>query len=379
MKKIDLKQNSQKWLDYKKSRIGSSEIFGLVEYYSTRSELINAGIDPDKFDEQPYTTAYQLFHKIKNPHLYIEPEFDPDLADFGHRIEDFAIEYLNKEKKYNATYKKGEVFADKVKIASLDIQGKAESSQIIQDSNGFNISLADIPDFIVEAKAISLFKSKKDNITTLGVDWKFIFQLQYQLYCSGLKWGKIIVVTLNKDRQHLRGYICGLPKSKYFDYIKNNSKINEFIYIARPEYFYLIQNALEKFEFDLRTNNEPEFPNYKKVFDKNHNFFYNLVLQKGQILGTADQIIESDQFDSYFKIKEEEKKFKEKTNNIHQNIRKLMLDSGKACIKGKAGKISINKKDMRGYKNKEEEGSFDYDLAEAKIFTEDENTNFDKI
>lgn len=355
MKTQNLKQNTDSWLSFKKSRIGSSEIFGLIRYYCTPEELQNAGIDSDKFNDDPYITAYQLYHKLKNPALYIEPEFNYMLSKFGYKIEKFVLDHLQKEKKYNSTYKKGSVVADDIKIASIDIEGRADSSQIIKDSNDYDISLADTPEFIVESKGVSVFKSKKDKIEIVGVDWKFIFQLQYQLLCSGKKWGKIIAVALNKDNLFERGYISGLSNAKALKYIGENSKIYEFVHIARPEYQYLIESALEKFQIDLKTNQEPKLPDYNEVFYRNHTLFYNLVSQKGQILETGDQVLETDKFDFYFRIKKIEKRFKEKYHKIHQDVRELMLKTGKGCVQGSAGKIVMHGNALKGYGNKENE------------------------
>ena len=99
MKTINVKQKTEKWLDIKRSRIGSSEIFGLINHYITPQELQNAGVDSDKFNDDPYITAYQLYHKLKNPGLYIEPEFDYMLSKFGHKIERFVLDHLRKEDK----------------------------------------------------------------------------------------------------------------------------------------------------------------------------------------------------------------------------------------------------------------------------------------
>jgi len=94
MKQLTLKQNTQNWLDYKKDKIGSSEIFGLIRYYITDQELQNVGINSDQFSEDPYVTAFQLYHKFKNPAIYIEPGFDEHLGKFGKRIEEFIFDQL---------------------------------------------------------------------------------------------------------------------------------------------------------------------------------------------------------------------------------------------------------------------------------------------
>ena len=116
----------------------------------------------------------------------------------------------------------------------------------------------------------------------------------------------------------------------------------------------MIKQSLEKFLFDLQTNQEPQLPPYDKVFYKNHKFFYNLVNQKGQILKTSEEAIESDEFDFYFDIKEEQEQFEAKYSNLHQQVREIMLNTGKRCVMGQKGKIVLQSNCVRGYKNKEE-------------------------
>lgn len=360
MEKLSLKQGGQKWLDLKKTRIGSSEIFGLIKHYITSQELQNVGINTDNFKDEAYTTAWQLYQKFVNPMLYVEAEFDKNLSIFGRRIEEFSFDYLKKQNKHNSNYSKGGVYFDNLKIASLDIRGKANSLDIIQDSNGFNISLADYPEFLVETKGHAAFVTQSKNVTTQGADWKFIFQLQYALYLTKTKWGKIFMVSLFNDNEFERGYISGLSKKTALKYIADNSEIFEFVYIARPEYQYLIEKALNRFQFDLESHNEPALPDYEKVFYKNHKFFYNLVHQKAQLLGTAGQALQTNEFDYYFKVKLAEDRFKNKFSRMNQRIREKMLLTGKTkfvsdkgaiqlqanCVMGKA--IKMNKEDNHG-------------------------------
>ena len=352
-----IKQNSAKWHNLKKSRIGSSEIFTLVSYYNTQEQLQNAGVDIDKFKDSAYITAYQLYHKLKNPKLYNEPLFCDKLSQFGSRIEDYVFNLVQK-KSALATYKRGRVIYNKdggndIKIASIDIEGKANSRQIIEDCNGNKISLVDSPNFIVECKGMSNFKAFHKDIANIGVDYQYIFQLQYQLYCSGFDWGKIFVVSLDSDSEWTRSAIVHMPKAKAFKYLDKNSKHYEFIYKARPEYFFLIKNALERFQFDLRAGVEPELPNWEKAFKGNYKLFYNLVQQKALLLGGDDKVIKSNKFDSYFSLKDQEKKVASKLSNLGQDIRSLMLAIGKPCIEGKKGKIVMQSNFIKGYINKE--------------------------
>lgn len=348
MEKLSLKQGGQQWLDLKKNRIGSSEIFGLIRHYITEQELQNVGINTENFKDEAYTTAWQLYQKFTNPLVYVEPEFDKNLSLFGRRIEEFAFDYLKKQGEYNSVYAKGGVYFDEHRIASLDITGKAASTDIIQDSNGYNISLIDHPDFLVEAKGQASFISQSKGVSTQGADWKFIFQLQYALMLTGFRWGKILMASLLNDNEFERGYISALPKKSAIDYIAKNSEIFEFIYVARPEYQYLIEKALDRFFFDVKARNEPPLPDYEKVFYRNHKFFYNLVHQKSQLLGTAGQMLETGEFDYYFKVKRAEERFKNKVSRMHQKIREKMLLTGKTKIISEKGIIQLQSNCVKG-------------------------------
>jgi len=61
--RINVKQRSDEWHKLRATRVGSSEIFGLVKYYITDNELQNVGINPDTFTEKPYISAFVVGSK----------------------------------------------------------------------------------------------------------------------------------------------------------------------------------------------------------------------------------------------------------------------------------------------------------------------------
>ena len=52
MKKVKLKQGTLAWEKARESRIGSSEVFDIVRYYSTDEELQNCGINAEDFKSE---------------------------------------------------------------------------------------------------------------------------------------------------------------------------------------------------------------------------------------------------------------------------------------------------------------------------------------
>ena len=346
--RINVKQRSQKWLDLKKSKLGSSEVFGLVKYYITDEELQNVGINKDEFQDTPYCTAFELFHKFKNPDLYITKPFTKELSLFGQRIEEFAYLYLTGEgNKYNSETKGGGVYCDEGLIASLDFEAKANSSEIIQDANGYDISLLDIPNHLIEIKGSSQYLLKSKDSAFKGVDWKFIFQTQFAMMLSGFKWARIFIVSLLDDNQFERGYICGLPEKRALKYIRDHAELYNFIYKERPEYQYLIKTAIQRFEYDLRANNCPDLPD-----SFNSQLIYRLVDQKGNLLGTRKQILEMEDFNFYFDLEQKKKALEKQGTEVKKRITQMMINSGKAKIKSNIGFFSLNEKCLLARKNK---------------------------
>jgi hypothetical protein len=341
--RVRLKQKSQEWLDFKKNKIGSSEIFGLIKYYITEEELINIGINKDFFQDLPYSTAYELFHKLKNPSLYISEPLKKEYVLYGDKIEEFAYEYLTSEyNPYNSKISHGGIFTKDNLIASLDFEGEANSNKIIEDVNNNYISLKDNPKYLIEIKAMSQSLVKSSKLLTMGCDWKFIFQTQFAMMLSGYKFCKIFIVSLINDNQFERGYICGLNKKQAYKYIMQNAEFYSFIYKERPEYQYLIKLALDRFNFDLRANNTPKLPN-----NINNTLIYRLADQRGNLLGTRKQQIESVKFDLYFDLLEKQKNITNKMNKIKKDICELMLNSGKTKLKANSGEFSLNEKYLK--------------------------------
>lgn len=346
MPRLDIKQRSDEWLKLKETKLGSSEVFGLVHYYITEEELQNAGINRDEFQDTPYSTAFELFHKFKNPDLYITEPFTKENRLFGERIEEFAFQYLNNEgKKYNTSIIQGGVYVEEGLIASLDIEATANSTDIIQDANGHYISLKDEPRHLMEVKGSSNYLVKSKNAEIKGVDWKFIFQTQFAMMLAGYSWCRVIVVSLLSDTQFERGLICGMPKQKAMQYIKDHAEIYNFIYKARPEYQYLIKTAVQRFEYDLKANNSPEMPS-----SPNNKLIYRLADQQANLLGTNDKILELDDFNFYFDLENQKKSLDQESKEVRKRITQLMLNCGKKKLISNIGSFSLNERSLTARK-----------------------------
>jgi hypothetical protein len=343
---INVKQLSNEWYSLKSKTIGSSEIYALIFHYITPNELQKSGINADEFTEKPYTTAWHLYHKFQNPHCYVDFELNTSAATFGRKIEEYALHYLQSKDENNAQYKRGSVYVDGISIASLDIEGKALGCNIINDINGYAISTADDQDFVVEVKAQSNFQSAKNKIITNGIDWKFIFQLQYQMMISKLNWGKILVFNLNSDNEFERGRISEMSKQRLIKYIELHSKCYEFTYKARAEYQFLITKAIERFETDLLMHNEPQLPDWDVISKSTtkkqcHEMICKLTEQRSKLLENDTNVIESNAFDRLFSVKSTEERFERVMSKLQWKIRQTMLTHGKTKITSDKGTITM--------------------------------------
>ena len=287
LKEVELKQKSNEWLNLKDTKIGSSEIYGLVKNYIKPEELESVGINSYEFTEKPYTTAWELYHKFVNRDLWIRKPLTWVLSEFGNSMEKFAIRWIRKKENFkygDAVFKEGAVYASEndIRIASLDIEATVNSTDIIQDANGNNIALGQDRDFLVEVKGMSKFKAKKDKILTDGVDWKYILQLQYQLWCKDVNWGIISVFELMSDTLDKRGYIIRCAETmnkKDYKYIDEATKKKMFFYKRLPQYAKIFELALKRFQDDVKFKNEPKMP---KTKDKK--FFFQLMKRQSEIM-----------------------------------------------------------------------------------------------
>ena len=218
MKKIKVKQGTRAWENIKDSRIGSSEVFDIVRYYATDTELQNCGIDAEMFrNEQPFVSTWALYHKLLNDGVYQKPLLEPALAEYGLAMESYGQYVLQEYREFRL--RKGEVFVSDKLIASLDISGISEEI----DDREFDFGNGRVPlgqPFVCEQKTISPYKDH--------LPLKYIIQAQYQITMSKKKFFILQAMILDKDTDFERGKIVSLAnnssKKKFYDYVKDRVK-----------------------------------------------------------------------------------------------------------------------------------------------------------
>lgn len=133
--KLELKQNSPEWIEYRQNKIGCSEIATIIGW-------------------NPYKTAYDLFlEKVGK-----RPKFEGNFAtERGKMLEPIALDLFDKRFKIT----RGQVYQSGVLIASLD---------------------AETEDAVVEVKCPQTVKWPLTKIPDV-----YYPQVQFQMYVTGLK------------------------------------------------------------------------------------------------------------------------------------------------------------------------------------------------
>ena len=249
-----IKQHSPEWLKEKQSRVGASEIAGLVHYYC-KDELKALNIE-----FEPYNTALQTWAKIK---LGVELPFPKSLSRWGLGMEQFTADLFNRSQK--------EIHC----VRSDDFIIKDDLSACSPDGYVDICGVLKVPDFdkqvmidsswgvgVLEMKT-STFWMKDDFID--GFKWHYIFQNQYQMFCDNLNWGVgVLLLDKNGDNDDMdKGIILG----KVLEKIKTGSidleevddlfYLDYFVYARKPKLIELIEIALEKFKAHLDSNTLP--------------------------------------------------------------------------------------------------------------------------
>lgn len=249
MKKVKLKQGTLAWEKARESRIGSSEVFDIVRYYSTDEELQNCGINAEDFKaEKPYTSVWALYHKIKNDGLYHKEALHPMFAEYGHAVEPYGVRVLQKGRAKKL--KPGEVFINERLIASLDISGNAEEIDI--RPYDFGSGKPKIGQrFVCEQKSIMPQAIKK------GVPYKYIIQAQYQITMMKASFYILQFMALKEDSEFIRGKICQMSLKKRYEYLDNNMTVSHYYLKNNVHLSRLIEECIKRFFSDVDNNNEP--------------------------------------------------------------------------------------------------------------------------
>lgn len=246
MRQVKVKQGTLDWEKLRERRIGSSEIYDIVRYYATDTELQNCGINAEDFRaEKPFTTAWALYHKMLDDGLYNRASVAAEDAEYGHAAEPYGVYLLQKSREHKIT--PGKVFISDRLIASLDASGIAEEC----DTNIAYVNGTGSPRlgdrFVCEQKTIRPELIKK------GVPYKYIIQAQYQVLQTEADFFILQVMTLDEDTTFIRGKICQMSRKKRFEYFGEHLKVSNLYFRNNPHLSALIDVCIKRF-FDAVDN-----------------------------------------------------------------------------------------------------------------------------
>ncbi|MCL2223613.1 MAG: hypothetical protein FWB96_01450 [Defluviitaleaceae bacterium] len=313
--KTKLKQGTLSWEKARDTRIGSSEIFDIVRYYATDDELQNCGINAEAFrEESPFTTAWALYHKMKQDGLFQREELPPELSDYGHAVEPYGATVLKNGR--TQSLKRGEVFAEERLIASLDVSGISEEC----DMRPFDYGGGDVVPgmrFVCEQKSIMPARLKK------GLPLKYIIQAQYQVMMSGADFFILQVMVLENDTTYERGLVAGMSVAKRKKHLAQNMKISHLYFNNNTHLEMLIRLCLDRFFSDVDNSNEPT-PFLAN--DKQRNIIASI---RANTFFNADKVLEIDLI-AYLSAKERCDASDNKKAEIMQDIIELAMQNN-AC------------------------------------------------
>ena len=250
LKKTKLKQGTLAWEKARATRIGGSEVFDIVRYYATDEELQNCGINAEDFKgEEPYTTAWALYHKILNDGVYKSEALSPEYAEYGHAVEPYGVYKLlqGRGKKLRA----GQVYADKRLVASLDVAGFAEEIDTRMPFDYGKGHPKAGQRFVCEQKSMMPLKVKK------GVPFKYIVQAQYQIEQTGADFFILQIMVLKEDTPFIRGKICQMSKPTRYKYLDENMRVKTIYFKSNEHLGQLINTCLERFFSAVDKGEEP--------------------------------------------------------------------------------------------------------------------------
>lgn len=240
---MKIKYKSLAWEQARGKRIGSSEVFGLIQYYATDNELLNVGIDPIEFRrENAFYSAFFLYHKMIGTDGLKSESLPISLGEYGLASEAWAEHIL---KKQGITAESQAVYVTDRCIASCDLI---------------------TPDGVVEIKTVNRFNRAE------GMSWRTNIQHQYQMWVSGIHTGKIFEIVLKNDNTELRCWLAGLFAGSKKKFLKQMDIIAlDFIYEDNynPAFGVLFEAVMTRFLNDITNRNEP---NISKIWamDKKH-------------------------------------------------------------------------------------------------------------
>lgn len=250
MKLVKVKQGTVEWEKLRERRIGSSEIYDIVRYYATDTELQNCGINAEEFHkEEPYTTAWALYHKMLGDGLYRRGRIEPENAEYGHAVEPYGIHRLQQGRAKKLAPAK--VYADDRLIASLDVSGVAEEVDSVAYTYGTGTPR-------VGQRFVCEQKSMRPQLVRNGIPYKYIVQAQYQTMQVGADFFIIQLMVLDEDTAFIRGRICQMSRKKRYEYLDEHMSVSNIYFKNNPHLAALTEACIDRFFTAVDNRDEPQ-------------------------------------------------------------------------------------------------------------------------
>jgi len=262
-------QGTPEWLEAKQKTIGASEVYALVHHYC-KKDLQDLGIELPK--ELPFRTIQELFLKIKFDAKL--SDIDPICSEFGNGMESYIAYRLGQElPQLKIERSKEFIINEKLhSLAACSPDGYIELEQFVVGEFNYtwDVSPASLTDFdktskidyswgrgAMELKTANYFANFNAD---QGAKLQYIFQHQFQMMVTGLKWG-IVAVLMPKEKEFDEPFF----KGKILERVENLFKIkcysaetidqfydlHYYIYPALPVFQSMIMKALKAFQADL--------------------------------------------------------------------------------------------------------------------------------
>lgn len=356
-----IQQHTPEWFEAKKSRVGASEIAGLVYHYC-QDELKELGIS-----FEPYNTALQTYCKIK---FGVELPFPEILSKWGLGMEPYifqrfkhllvtetTLETVNNEdpeltykypkKHYSILAEQTKDFVIKDDLVACSPDGYLEISEgeTIRDFDNQVTINKSWGRGVLEMKTASFSQRAefKD-----GFKWPYIFQMQYQMMTCDINYGVGAVllpknIWENEDFQ--KGYILGMFKAydegniigaiaegygfgkRLEVQMESIFDLKYFVYAKKPALIDLIKLALERFRNHLENNILPNpYKGEKQTLIANEKQILAMIHPQrfGEIAANEEQ--EALLNDMMF-LQAEKKKIETEESGLRNQIIHLMQDN----------------------------------------------------
>jgi hypothetical protein len=343
----NIKQHTPEWIEAKLSTIGGSEIYGLIYYYC-KQDIQKLGIN--LLEEPPFSSALELFIKIKfNKRV---DNFNVVNSEFGLGMEDYISTRLAIElDKCKINSKKDYIINQNIHpLVSCSPDGYIDLTGEVKDYDGTCIINKGWGLGILEGKTAPFdfhFESKS------GAKWKYIFQVQYNMMVTVLKWGVLALLVPKErdlDNDFTKGKVVTLAKYNEWDEIDELYDLYYYIYPAMPVIQSLIIKALNAFQADLDNNNWP-LPSSHLPTQQREKKALSLVYPDRYGILQADEEING-LINMRQQAQIEENKIASEKNEAHL---KILQKTGKYCeiigleYRGKYDKNGV----LKFYKNKQ--------------------------